>query len=108
RLDLLLDGALPGRKILAVGDDLGRNRRCGRCGLGARDEALFSFTEPNTHGFPPLESCTADHCARETVRGRRRQRWLQRPATLLSARRVRRYASIAAGNPSARLADQDE
>jgi hypothetical protein len=44
RLDLLLRGALRGWKILAIRHDLGRNRRCRRCSLGACDEALFSFT----------------------------------------------------------------
>ena len=53
RLDPLLGGALRRRQILAVGDDLGRNRRCRRGRLGACDEALFPFTEPITHRFPP-------------------------------------------------------
>ena len=52
-LDFLLGGALPWRQILAVGDDLGRDRRCRRGFLGPRDEALFAFTEPITHRFPP-------------------------------------------------------
>ena len=70
RLDPLLGGALPGRQILAVGDDLGRNRRCRRCRLGACDEALFAFAEPNTHRFPPslLRSLNADRCAHEAAR----------------------------------------
>jgi hypothetical protein len=52
-LDPLLGRTLPGRQILAVGDDLGRDRRCRRRFLGACDEALFAFTEPVTHRFPP-------------------------------------------------------
>ena len=54
RLDLLLRGALRGRQILAVGDNLGGNRRCRRCRLGARDEALLSFTKPGAHRSPPF------------------------------------------------------
>src|ERR1700687_3818153 len=49
RFDLLLDRALRRRKILAVRYNLGRNRRRGRCRLGACDKALFSFTEPTSH-----------------------------------------------------------
>jgi hypothetical protein len=54
RLDLLLDGALRRRKILAVGNNLSGNRRCRRCRLSARNEALFSFTKPTAHLPPPL------------------------------------------------------
>jgi hypothetical protein len=54
RLDPLLRGALRGREILSVGDDLGGNRGSSRCRLGARDEALFSFTKPTAHRSPPL------------------------------------------------------
>ena len=54
RLDLLLGSALRGRKILAVGNDLSRNRRCGRCRLSARDETLFSLTKPGAHCFSSL------------------------------------------------------
>ena len=53
-LDLLLRRALRGRKILAVGNNLGRYRRCRRCRLRARDETLFSLTEPAAHGSPPF------------------------------------------------------
>src|SRR2546429_4491676 len=54
RFDLLLDRALRRRQILAVRYNLGRNRCCGRCRLGACDKALFSFTEPTSHRRPPL------------------------------------------------------
>ena len=54
RLDLLLRRALWWREILAVGNNLGGNRRWGRCRLGARDEALFWFTKPRAHCSPPF------------------------------------------------------
>ena len=47
--DALLRLALPRRKILAVRNDLGRNRGCGRSRFGACDKTLFSFAEPTTH-----------------------------------------------------------
>ena len=58
RFDLLLDRALRRRQILAVRYNLGRNRRCGRCRLGACDKALFSFTEPSSHCRPPWFECS--------------------------------------------------
>src|SRR5262245_53964416 len=54
RLDLLLCSALRGREILAVGNNLSGNRRCRRCRLGTRDEALLSFTKPSAHHSPPV------------------------------------------------------
>ena len=54
RLDLLLCCALRGREILAVGNNLSGNRRCRRCRLGTRDEALLSFTKPSAHRSRPL------------------------------------------------------
>src|SRR5205085_11350778 len=54
RLDLLLCSALRGREILTVGNNLSGNRRCRRCRLRARDEALLSFTKPSAHHFSSL------------------------------------------------------
>ena len=64
RLDLLLCSALRGREILAVGNNLSGDRRCRRCRLGTRDEALFSFTKPSAHRSPPLLmiEARADRC----------------------------------------------
>src|SRR6266436_242289 len=51
--DLLLRSALRGREILAVGNNLSRNRRCRRCRLCAGDETLFSLTKPGAHCCSP-------------------------------------------------------
>jgi hypothetical protein len=53
RLDLLLHGALRGRQILAVGNNLGGNRRCRRRRLRARDQTLLSLAKPGTHCSSP-------------------------------------------------------
>ena len=48
-LDAFLRLALLGRKILTVGNNLGRYWRCRGSGLGSRDKALFSFAKPTAH-----------------------------------------------------------
>ena len=48
-LNALLGFALSGRKILSVGDDLGRYRSCRRGFFGSFNKAHFSVAEPSTH-----------------------------------------------------------
>ena len=52
-LHTLLHLALRGRKILAVGNNLGRYRRCSRSFLSSCDKTHFSFAKPTAHLSPP-------------------------------------------------------
>ena len=57
-LDALLRVALRRRKILAVGHDLGRYRRCRGGFFSSCNKAHFSVAKPTAHrGFLPKDGC---------------------------------------------------